>query len=199
MAELAISYAGVDAFSRSADYLDLVGPTETPTMRRDMLGMWGCGLVVRGLWRLMGVEHEILSKPYKNGYALADVETIARSKKDAFVKPRPGLLPGKGDVVMVCLNNVPPEQCKAHVFVITSDLVAGPPVTMTSIDGGQTTGNGYQKIEARDRKWRRSTTGWLDTAKDSQAKDDAPFGITRPVQWWVDVTKLGADPERIYG
>ncbi len=132
---LAVEGLGGAPESRAA-YLDLIGPGESDSMLRDMLQMNGCALTVRGLWRVAGVRHPILNRPYKVGMAVADVVQIARDA-DAWRTTGEPLV---GDVFLI--DNL------EHVGTVVDRPNAS---QVVSIDGGQRDSVGNQLIRRRSR------------------------------------------------
>lgn len=136
-AAAALEVEGLGGRPESRDeYLALIGPNESEMMQRDMLQMNGCALVVRGIWRRLGIQHELLMRPYRIGMAVADVVQIA---KDADAWRRAGE-PLAGDMFLI--DNL------EHVGIV----VERPnPTTVISVDGGQRDGLGHQLIRRRSR------------------------------------------------
>lgn len=186
MVELARSYVGEDASSPRGRYAELVAPADIDFARAEMLRMSGCALVVRGLWRLLGVEHESLAKPYRPGMAVADVVAIARSR-GAWVLPGGGRLPAPGDVVLVG-GSPARDGGVEHVYVVATELVdRGGHVAFGSIDGGQRTAAGHQTIRERSRVWRpRDGRTWDQAIDDGVGRASA----TRAVVGWADCERV---------
>ena len=123
-----------DPAGRREAFLDLIAPLEVPMFRSGMARMSTCALAVLGMWRLYGVDHDVLWKPYKTGMAVANVVTVAKH----FNAWMPAdTVPEAGDVVLIGGATGGNE----HVFVVTDAT----PSRVTSIDGGQTV-NGQQAI-----------------------------------------------------
>lgn len=180
MVALARAFEGANA-DEPERYLDLVAPHETQRIREYMLNpkTYGCALVVRGLWRLLGVQHPILTGPYRVGMAVSDVVDIARSK-GAWVDARPGRLPGRGDSVLVGTS---PE----HVFTCLDVRGADDGTAeLESIDGGQLV-RGAQTVVQRERVWSVRNGSWIDHAVDNAVRGRAVIG-------WADVEKLVSKP-----
>lgn len=134
-------------------YLDLVGPCESDQMRSDMLRMWGCALLVRALFRLLGVDHPRLHAPYKVAAAPADIWAVARSAKwpkhkvqSAFIYPfqdpvkDAAILLNKGHVLCIGQGAI------THYLIVVGVTTAG---TVLSVDGGQNGGPGIALVERR--------------------------------------------------
>lgn len=132
---LAVEGLGGAPSTREA-YLELIGPGESEQMRRDMLQMNGCALTVRGLWRQAGVQHSLLTRPYRVGMAVADVVQIAKDA-DAW---RTSGEPLMGDVFLV--DNL------EHVGTVVERPNA---TTVLSVDGGQRDSAGFQLVRKRSR------------------------------------------------
>lgn len=136
-ADLALSVDGLGGAPDTRDaYLELIGPNESEQMRRDMLQMNGCALTVRGLWRRAGVQHSLLTRPYRVGMAVADVVQIAKDA-DAW---RTSGEPLVGDVFLV--DNL------EHVGTVIERPTGS---SVISVDGGQRDGLGNQLIRQRSR------------------------------------------------
>lgn len=115
----------------------------TDQLRRSQLGaMSSCALLVRATWAACGVEHPILTAPYRIGRAVSDVVQIARERgawRGPLTRPAPG------DVVVV--------EGPEHVATVTGwdgDVCL-------SIDGGQ--GPGGRAIGACRRMWQAGRLG----------------------------------------
>lgn len=134
--EKALTIEGLGAREETRDaYLALIGPNESAATRAAMLQMSGCALVIRGMWRELGIRHKALLAPYRIGMAVADVVQIA---KDAGAWRTQGN-PGVGDVFLV--DN--PE----HVGTV----IARDETSVQSIDGGQKDESGRQVVRRRER------------------------------------------------
>lgn len=140
----------------SADYRNLIclNDRDRPS---DMMLMSGCGLVVRGLLKRGGCQHEILSKPYRIGAAIADCIEIAR---DADCLDRSsGIKPG----TILIVNN------PVHIFtVVETHYDESGKGLIVSVDGGQRLKTGAETVCKRSRFF----TG------------DALDG--RPILHWID-------------
>ncbi len=101
LVELARSLDGVGMSSARGRYLGLVGDGETPQRASELAALSGCALVVRGMWRALGLQHPILRVPYRTGRAVADLVEIAVGA-GALLEARDEL-PAmyEGDVVIV--------------------------------------------------------------------------------------------------
>jgi hypothetical protein len=118
------------------DYLALIAPGESEAMRRDMLQMNGCALVVRGLWRQMGINHNLLNRPYRIGMAVADVVQIAKDSGAWRTSGEPLV----GDVFLI--DNL------EHVGTVVERPNGS---AVISVDGGQRDNFGNQLIRKRSR------------------------------------------------
>lgn len=158
IAEVALRYVDVGNTLDSARYLDVMGsPANGPELVRYLMaGPSTCALFACGVWRLAGVEHGILSSPYRIGRAVSDVVEIARAH-DAW-HPSPTEFLKKGDVVLVA----DPE----HVIVCISDAREQNSTSfeIDTVEGGQPGPNGgsafvrrfARGLEIRDgRMWTR--------------------------------------------
>lgn len=183
MVEIARGFVGADA--TGAAYRELIAPSHIEFAAKGMLAMSGCALVVRGMWRLLGVDSEILRKPYRIGRAVSDVVEIAHAHQAWIEAPPYGdAVPGLGDVVLV---GGPGHGGVEHVYVVTSIVEdGGNHLTMTSVDGGQRTKTGHQCIAARARVWQPCGATTADTAIDVVG------ATTRTVRGWADVERLAA-------
>jgi hypothetical protein len=136
-AENALDVEGLGGAIENRDaYLALIGPNESDQMQRDMLQMNGCALTVRGLWRRVGVQHELLTRPYRIGMAVADVVQVA---KDADAWRTVGE-PLVGDVFLI--DNL------EHVGTVVERPT---PSSIISVDGGQRDSLGNQLVRRRSR------------------------------------------------
>lgn len=83
IAQIAIALVGFgsrdDPPGRQLAYQDILGPGDTPNMRRSMLGMWSCGLTAACVWRCAGVRHA-LRPPYRIGTAIDRLAHLAASQ-----------------------------------------------------------------------------------------------------------------------
>lgn len=139
---LAEATVGLGAAAKTREqYLDAIIPSPAdranPNTCRDMAGMSGCALLVRGIWHRAGCKHPILTAPYRYSKAVSDVVQIA---KEADALRDRSATPNPGDVVVV--------DDPTHVFTVIS--MEGS--TVHSVDGGQKDGAGLQTITRRSRK-----------------------------------------------
>jgi hypothetical protein len=134
-------------------YVDLVAPCEPDQMRRDMSKMWGCALLIRALFRLLGVVHPRLRAPYKSGAAPADLLAVARAVNWPTHKVKGALLypskhPGMDSAVLLnrghilCIG----QGSLTHYLVLIGLTVEG---TVLSVDGGQDKGPGIEIVERK--------------------------------------------------
>lgn len=148
---LAESYAGCGVGGDRERYLDLVGRTEDPTLRASMANMSGCALVVRGLWRELGLVDYRLEQPYVIGNAVADVMNIGR---EAGALRKLPCLPMAGDVVIV--GGGMDGGGFEHVYTVISadaEFGADGAAIVHSVDGGAKDALGRQLIRANVREW----------------------------------------------
>jgi hypothetical protein len=132
-----------------------------------------CALLVRAVWRLLGVQHPILAAPYRSGHAVSDVETIARDL-GAWHEPDDPTTPTPLAAVLV--GDVGHE----HVYLArTLDPLHGAGMHVTSLDGGQ--GPNGCAIETRARLW----PSWSDRWRDVN-----DLGLGRPVRGWADTGRM---------
>jgi hypothetical protein len=165
IAALAEAYANVGVTKTRDAYLALVAPNDSRTDYFAHPKTSGCALVVRGLWRLAGLEHPTLVAPYRIGHAIVDVVDIAKESRawHAGTERKPEL----GDVVLV--------GAPSHEHVHTVVKVDGDAIE--SIDGGQLDGFGQQVITRKSRRW-------------VAGNDVLDGGFARPIVGTVDVGKM---------
>lgn len=169
VSRLAAAYAGTGAKSETEDYLQLLaGNVESQAMRVSMLSMSSCGLFVRGLWRVLGVQHPILSSSY-NCSAISDILSIARNK-GALVpvnrKYPDQSLPQAGDVFhigtpggVVGSDGKVLDDSHVGVIVVTNPNSAE---CIATVEGGQVTSAlGNCILAFSDRKWTIATDGTI--------------------------------------
>jgi len=166
----------------SQKYLDLIGPGETAESQSSMGAMSGCGLVVAGIWRGVGLRSSQLYPPYVSGTALSRLMQIAYDA-DAWVDYSANASPLPGDMVLVG-DGTNTVQHVYTVLTVHPDGEGG--YTLTSVDGGQVDAEGYQCIEQKSRIWQ-------------DGNDIEPNGTTRPIQGWVDIQKLPFGEPPLYG
>ncbi|MGK4001138.1 hypothetical protein WMF31_00835 [Sorangium sp. So ce1036] len=146
--ELARSLDGLGVTSNQDGYLDLIAAGEGRQRALEMGAMSGCALVVRGMWRRLGVHHPILRAPYRTGRAVADlVEIAAASQALVHVRERLPTL-HEGDVVIV--GGGPEYGGPEHVWTALDVTAQGYPDETTALicglDGGQRDEHGRQAI-----------------------------------------------------
>jgi hypothetical protein len=166
---LAGGFAGVSVSTARQRYLDLVAPGDPRAEYFAHPRTSGCALVVRGLWREAGLDHERLRRPYVVGQAIADVVRIAR-EAGAWVSTFAERDVRPGDVILV--------GAPSHEHVYT---VVGTEDGIDSIDGGQLDDAGQQAIRRLHRRWRIEGGRLVDVVAGRQA---------RPVVGLVDVDRL---------
>lgn len=146
--ELARSIDGLGMTRNQDGYLALIAEGEDRLRALDMGVMSGCALVVRGLWRRLGVHHPILLAPYRTGRAVSDLVEIAGASH-ALVEVR-DRLPAlhEGDVVIV--GGGPAYGGPEHVWTALDVTGQGYPDETTALirglDGGQRDEHGRQVI-----------------------------------------------------
>ncbi|MGK4002702.1 hypothetical protein WMF31_08765 [Sorangium sp. So ce1036] len=146
--EFARSLDGLGVTSNQDGYLDLIAAGEERQRALEMGAMSGCALVVRGMWRRLGVHHPILRAPYRTGRAVADLVEIAAASH-ALVEVRERL-PAlhEGDVVIV--GGGPEYGGPEHVWTALDVTAQGYPDETTALirglDGGQRDEHGRQAI-----------------------------------------------------
>ncbi len=182
--EAARACVGLDADPEKPElyhrYLDLVAPGESSEVQREMGLMSGCGLVVAGVWRAIGVKSHELDQPYKIGSAVSRLVQVARAA-GAWVPFAEGKVPSPGDMVWVGGGS---NGGVEHVYTVTS-VTPGPTPALESVDGGQRDAKHNETILARKRVWK----GDRDIV--FQGNDPgAAAGTGRRVNGWIDVTKL---------
>ena len=187
MVTLAQEFAGVSVFNDRARYIQALGPDESPAMRDYFCSpkTSGCGLFVRGLWRLIGVDDPSVRPNYKFGTAISSLVGVAR-RRNAWIVARPGALPSPGDCVLVG-GSPQTDGGVEHVFVVTrAPLTIADPIE--SVDGGQVD-HGLQAIAPKVRRWTvRAGATWDVSRSGSDPGAGAPGG--RRAQGWVDLEKL---------
>lgn len=154
-----------------ADYLALVAPlaVEGPTLEAEMGHMWSCALTTMGLWRKVGVRHELLERMYVIGQAMAWVSKIGEDF-GAEVYPGEGRLPGVGDAIEVNNGN--------HVIAAIVADHATAPLQVDTVEGGQADKAGNMCIQAFSAKALRYVGGVL------------MIGNAKIFRWY-DCTKMG--------
>lgn len=164
MVELARGFAGCKVTDPDEALLDLLAPPslDSAALRADLkkphTKLSTCALFARGLFRLMDVRHDRLSKPYVIGAAVDDVVQIAKAA-GAWRAPVIGGDPHGpvvyGDVVLVGGDPVK-DGGHEHVYVVTTSD------PLTSVDGGQTFDGGFQGIKEYERTWSWTPSGLWD-------------------------------------
>ncbi|AUX31911.1 MULTISPECIES: hypothetical protein [Sorangium] len=181
--EIARSLAGLSADPKNPkarrEYLDLIAPGEEPQKAADMARMSGCGLVVAGLWRRLGLEHPLLCAPYKVGTAISRLVEIG-IRREAWKPYRKGKLPLPGDAVLVG------SSIKGEVehFYLVVQVEEGDRTVIDSIDGGQRV-DGHQAILSKKRVW-ASGRDLVIAGKDPGAE----LVGGRTIIGWVDLQSL---------
>jgi hypothetical protein len=117
--------ADVPAGRREA-FLDLIAPVETSSTRSSMSRMSTCALAVLGMWRLYGIDDDVLWKPYRVGHAVTEVVEVAKHHNSWLPA---NTVPEIGDVVLIGGQGGGNE----HVLTVTDSSHN----RITSVDGGQ--------------------------------------------------------------
>jgi len=148
--ELARSLDGVGMTTHPERYLELVGGGETRGRAVELAQCSGCALVVRGMWRSLGLTHPILRTPYRTGRAVADLVEIALDS-GALVEARDELPTiYLGDVVIV---GGPGYGGPEHVWTVLDETAQDYPsedtALLVGLDGGQRDEHGRQVIRVR--------------------------------------------------
>jgi hypothetical protein len=141
---------GVGAGKFPHTYRDYVAPFEAHVRAVAMMQMSGCALLVRGLWRHVGIRHPILMEPYRDQRAVSDLVEIA---EDSYAMvPVNRVLPtiSDGDAVIV---GGPEYGGEWHVWTVLDTTARDYPERGThlirGLDGGQKDAQGLQKIEIK--------------------------------------------------
>lgn len=181
---IAREFETVDVSTAKERYLELVaGPGDTEPGQRAYLAApktSGCALVVRGLWRRLGLSDRLLTERYRSGMAVGDVVAIAR-KHGAWVTDL-SRLPQPGDVILVGDNG---KSGVEHVATIVAVRADG---TLESVDGGQRDKAGQQAIRHKVRTWERRADG--SVWDRSRLASDPGSGAPRRVIGFVNVEAL---------
>jgi len=92
--EIVKSYIG-DSLTNNKEDLALLVARQIDDPNQIVQVKTNCALFMLGVWWLVGVQHELLTKKYKNGMAIAWVRQIAIDKKALRAYPKDGLpIPG---------------------------------------------------------------------------------------------------------
>ena len=190
--QIALNVVGLNAGQSPNHYGELVSNlNDSEQMRRDMLGMSGCALVVRGLWGRLGVVHPILSAPYRIGHAISDLIVIA-NERGAWRDTGDGSRPKPGDAVLVSKDK--PD---VHVYTVTGvRLREDGDIDLCSVDGGQRDAQRAETIKAFNRRWHLESNpkGWWDQATEERSPNDTqPYGVLHPVRavaGWIDIEAI---------
>lgn len=183
---LALTARGLSAAPRThAAYQELIAPASIYTssaehtrLREDMTKMSGCGLTVLGLLRLLGVDDDVLYRPYVPGRAIADLCALAKRHGALDVSPTWSQWFTAGQIYLQG-----PLGGGEHVGVVVGSL--GVDIGVITVDGGQRTAGGFQVIRERRRALRRliSPSGAFIRATDAA-------GAWRPAIAVIDPEKL---------
>lgn len=161
-------------------YLDLVAPGESDGQKKALADMSGCGLVVAGIWRELGVTAPELDPPYRTQTAMGRLIAIARHA-GAWIPISADRRPSPGDAVLV--GDGPGET--EHIYTVISVTDEGESLVVESIDGGQRDTAHQQTILARKRVWR----GRKDIVF-AGSDPGAASAAGRTITGWIDVTRL---------
>ncbi|MEP7120226.1 MAG: hypothetical protein ABJE95_04910 [Byssovorax sp.] len=178
------SLVGVSANPASAEsrqqYLDLIAPGESEAQQRTLADLSGCGLVVAGIWRELGVTAPEIEPPYRKETAISRLIAIARHA-GAWVAFSADNRPSPGDAVLV--GDGPGET--EHVYTVISVTDDGASIVVESIDGGQRDAAHQETILAKQRVWR----GRKDIVF-AGSDPGAASAAGRTITGWIDVTRL---------
>jgi hypothetical protein len=181
---LAKCYVGLNADPSDPEsrlrYLDLIAPGESDGKQSAMADESGCGLVVAGIWRALGVGSQLLNPPYKIGTGLSRLLQIGQAAR-AWVNYGPGKVPSPGDAVIVGDNGKGGVQ---HIYTVTS-ISTDDGVLIGSIDGGQRDSDRFQTILEKQRVWK--------AGRDIVVQGNDPGASHaggRVIVGWIDVTQL---------
>lgn len=188
---LAEQYAGVNVSSSRGQYVDLLGPTESPAMQQYFCdpSTSGCALVIRGLWRKLGVIDRRVFPPYVFGKAISWLVGIARDR-GAWYPSKLSSLPNPGDFVLVGGDKVKDGGVE-HVFTVLTVTTDGTGALITSIDGGQRDQYGNQAIQKKVRRWIVRGNSYWDVSSQGTDPGSNALGGRRVIGW--------GDGERIVG
>lgn len=183
--EIARSMAGLSANPRKAEgrlrYVALIAPGEAEGKAKEMATMSGCGLLVAGIWRELGVKAAQLEPPYKVGTAVSRLIQVARAAK-AWVPYKKDARPAPGDMVLVGDNGAGGVE---HVYTVVSVTEGAQGLEIESIDGGQRDQERCQLVLLKQRVWK----GNRDCVR-SGSDPGAQLAGGRVIQGWIDVSRL---------
>lgn len=149
-------------------YWGLVAPGETLSMQAEMGDMSGCGLVVAGIWRAVGVWDASLYAPYKVSTGVSRLYNLAVTH-GAWVAYSDAQRPSPGDMVLVGAGTT-----EEHVYTVIDISADGN--SLTTVDGGQSDASGAEIILQKTRTWEGST--------------DVCGSSRRAISGWADITRL---------
>jgi len=182
--QLAKSYVGLNADPADPEsrlrYLDLIAPGESDAKQSGMADESGCGLVIAGIWRALGVESALLDPPFKVGTGLSRLLQLGQ-KARAWVNYGPGKVPSPGDAVIVGDDGKGGVQ---HIYTVTT-ISTDNGVCIESVDGGQRDSDRFQTILEKQRVWKAGR----DIVYQGSDPGAAQAG-GRVIVGWIDVTKL---------
>lgn len=183
--QMAMAMTGAEG----TDYQNIVGPYESKQMRKDMLHVWGCGLVGRAFLRLAGIYSRRFAPPYRSTKAFEDIYETALEY--GVLTHQPVIPTALGTLIAMGRGNA------AHMAI----LLAVYEGFAWTIDGGQQAQDGKQTILYRRRKvqLRQKTSRVLRTTTTAEGifsmqnvdfKTDEPNAPPREVIWSVDPLDL---------
>lgn len=183
--EIARAMAGLSANPRDPEsrrrYLEVIAPGEPDAKTKEMATMSGCGLLVAGIWREIGVKAKQLDPPYKVGSGVSRLIQIARAAK-AWVPFKKDARPQPGDMVLVGDNATGGVE---HVYTVVAVSDGAQGLEIQSVDGGQRDAERCQLVRLKDRVWRGSRDCVL-----SGSDPGAELAGGRVIQGWVDLSRL---------
>lgn len=183
--EIARAMAGLGANPKKPEtrqrYLEVIAPGEPDAKRDEMGTMSGCGLLVAGIWRELGVKAKALEPPYKVGSGVSRLIQIARAAK-AWVPFKKDARPAPGDMVLVGDNGAGGVE---HVYTVVAVREGEGGIEIESVDGGQRDGERCQLVLLKNRVWK----GNRDCVRSGSDPGAAVAG-GRVIQGWVDVSRL---------
>lgn len=162
-------------------YIDLIAPGETDYQQANLAdNCSGCGLVVAGIWRALGVTAPELDPPYQTATGISRLIAIARHA-GAWVAFSAGKRPSPGDAVLVGTGPGETE----HIYTVISVTDDDGSTVVESVDGGQRDAARQQTILVKRRAWR----GHRDIVF-AGSDPGAACAAGRTIAGWIDVTRL---------
>lgn len=160
MVDAALAVVGFGAARANADqYADLIAAGETDRARAGLLKASDCGLVVRGLWRRVGLVDPRLEAPYVVGSVMATIRNMALEAgawRGAELVSGGEYAPEEGDVFWIGEGD--------HVATLTrivSSDTTDVDYKWFSVDGGQRDTSGAEVILNRVRACKVDGAGML--------------------------------------